>query len=134
MYKTIICDIQGVLLISSGFNENLADLLVKNKGKSYEKLILYSNLGSKSIESLENRYPEFFKFVDKTYSYECVQYPKPDSRGFKEILQENNIEANQTIFIDDSKGNVDVAREVGFETIYYKSSEDLITLERLLLP
>ncbi len=132
MFKTILCDIQGVLLDSSGFNNELASFLMQQKSGNYEKLILYSNLSNNTIQRLRQEHSAFFSFVDRAYSYESVKYSKPDSRGFKEILQENDIKASETIFIDDSKVNIDVAKELGFEVIHYKGSEAILSLKHLL--
>ncbi len=134
MFKTILCDIQGVLLDHSGFNREMESFLMENKGKNYERLLLYSNLSKNAIQNLKQRKPKFFNLVDSVYSYECVKHPKPDSRGFEQILQENGIKASETVFIDDSKVNVDVARKLGFEIIHYRGPEDIATLKHLLLP
>ncbi len=133
MFKAIICDIQGVLVKDEGINKKLVDFLIENK-HIYTKLLISSNLTRNSIQRLENIIPKFFEYVDKTYPYDEVEYPKPSPRGFEQILEEWNLKPEEVIFIDDNQNNIQTAKSLGLKTIYYTYGEDLSTLNSLLSP
>lgn len=131
MLKNIICDIQGVLLVGGKINTTLIDFLLKNVER-YEKLILYSNLNSKNENILKDLMPDLFENIDKVYYYDTVKYPKPDTRGFKEILDENKLKVKDVVFLDDTFENIQTAKELGLETIYYEGEESIKTLNSFL--
>ncbi len=130
MIKAIICDIQGVLL-DGGANRELIDFLINEKEK-YGKLILYTNLSKGSENRLKELMPDLFNVVDNIYFYDEVKFPKPDTRGFEEILNKWGLKASEVIFVDDSKSNVESAGKVGMKTVHYTTLEDISSLRRLL--
>lgn len=131
MIKAIICDILGVLTDRRVVNVELINLLIDSKG-IYKKLIIYSNLSEKSIESFKMKVPEFFNIVDKQYDASNFKYYKPSSKGLEEILNEFNLKPEEVIFIDDNQTNVQEAQKLGIRTILYYNSEDISTLKTLL--
>ena len=50
---------------------------------------------------------------------------KPDPRIYKLLLQRNNLNANDCVYIDDSEDNIRAGRKVGLKTIHYQSSRQL---------
>ena len=57
-------------------------------------------------------------------SYE-MHLAKPDKRIFLQMLQENNMIPEETLFIDDSEANCKAAEETGIRTVHYRIGEDL---------
>jgi HAD superfamily hydrolase (TIGR01509 family) len=133
MFKAIVCDIQGVLIGNGEVNHNLIEFLIQNK-QAYGILILYTNLSKQSVQNLKGELSKFFDSVDKVYSYNDVEHPKPNVEGFEEILNEWNLKPKEVIFIDDSEINIKSAKSLGINTIHYKDFGDISTLESLLFP
>jgi len=95
------------------FIENLA------KENQY-KMILLSNTNDLHIECVKeqmgiHRFNRFKNAFDKFYlSYE-IGMRKPDSEIFDFVLQENNLAADETFFVDDVKENTDSAVKLGIK-------------------
>jgi glucose-1-phosphatase len=136
MIKAIICDILGVLVNTTKegeINKELIDFLIKNKSH-YGFLIIFSNSDSNSIENFKSMIPELFSIVDKQYYAFNINYPKPDVRGFEQILKELSLKPNEVIFIDDRERNTKSAQKIGIKTILYSDFKDISTLKPLLYP
>lgn len=61
-------------------------------------------------------------FIDTVVSGE-VKIIKPDAAIYQILLDRNNLNAEDCIFIDDTKANVDAARALGIDGILFTSSE-----------
>ena len=53
---------------------------------------------------------------------------KPEDRFFNLILNENNLIAGETLFIDDTHTNTDAAEKLGINGYYLKQGEDILNL------
>lgn len=87
------------------------------------KLFLLSNTNHIHKKEFHHIYHQkkrakaFDDFFDKAY-YSCnMGLRKPNANIFEYVLQENNLDANKTLFIDDSAQNVDAAKTLGIQTI-----------------
>lgn len=67
-------------------------------------------------------------FVTPYYSHEMHQR-KPDPSSFQFILDKEQLKAEETLFIDDNKPNVDAAKEVGLQVIHLEPG---MTIETML--
>jgi len=64
-------------------------------------------------------------FFDKCYvSYE-QKTAKPEKKIFEILLKEQNIRAEECLFIDDSPANIKTAKSLNFSTILYNVEDDL---------
>jgi|TARA_B110000977_G_scaffold161960_1_gene207131 putative hydrolase of the HAD superfamily len=93
------------------FIESLKDL------KKY-KLILLSNTNALHIEQVIknmslDRYLRFKNCFDQFYLSHEIKLRKPDYSIYEFVLKENNLNAKQCFFIDDTKENTDIAHKLG---------------------
>nr|MBP6316118.1 HAD family phosphatase [Chitinophagaceae bacterium] len=63
-------------------------------------------------------YPTMAVFFDKIYLSHRVGMRKPSPEIFEKILIENNLQAAETLFIDDSIQHIEGAQKVGIQTIH----------------
>lgn len=63
-------------------------------------------------------------FEETFLSYE-MHLAKPDQAIFEKMLQDANLLAEETLFIDDSEANCKAAREVGIHAHHYHIGDDL---------
>ncbi len=125
--------------IESIWNEMLLDIparrieiLIEQKHK--KNTFLCSNTNEIHINTIR-RYLKNSFFIDglkplfnKVYlSYE-LGIRKPNPKIFELILDENNLKAEETLFIDDSAEHIDSAASLGINTIHLTAD---ITLEKL---
>ncbi|MBA4241355.1 MAG: hypothetical protein C0448_11550 [Sphingobacteriaceae bacterium] len=109
--------------------------------KSNYRVFLLSNTNETHIAQLESDlykkhgYRNLEPFFEKVY-YSCrIGMRKPDSEIFEFVLNQNNLNAHETIFIDDSPQHVAGAIKTGIQSYLlprYKDVSDVITQLNLL--
>lgn len=88
--------------------------------KEHYHIYLLSNYGKEFFEELEKK-ADFLKYVDgKVISYE-VNLKKPDPDIYSYLIEKYRIEPEESVFIDDKRQNVQVAREKKFHTILFRN-------------
>jgi putative hydrolase of the HAD superfamily len=84
------------------------------------RLFLLSNTDSIHIETFERDtgasfYGDFYKCFEKVYFSFEIEMRKPNSEIFSYVLNEHELQAKRTLFIDDKKENTDAALAMGFQ-------------------
>lgn len=98
-------------------------IIEKLKQNGY-KLGLLSNHAKEWVEYCELTYNYHKLFHTIVYSYE-VGFSKPNSDIFLAILRLLKVKPEECLFIDDYIKNIETAKEIGFNTIHFKSAPDL---------
>ena len=83
--------------------------------KNEYKLILLSNTNALHINWVKESisfYPEFKNCFGKFYLSHEIQLRKPNHEIYQFVLQENDLIANETLFIDDTTENTNAANEL----------------------
>ncbi len=122
--------------IDFAWNALLLDMPIKRiklleKLKTNYKIFLLSNTNSihynKYLKNLQTDfgYSDFNKLFDKAWFSFQIKMVKPDSEIYKHVLSEASIQPNETLFIDDSKINIEGAKKLGIKT-YYLNKEDIL--------
>jgi putative hydrolase of the HAD superfamily len=125
--KLIEYDIKSWLDI----NEEMIEYIQSIRDKV--NLALLSNMTFDTLKEIYNQY-WFDLFKTKILSFE-KRVVKPDLKIYDICLKELNIEANQVLFIDDSKENVKTAQQMGMNAIKFtdcKSMKNIIENEYIL--
>lgn len=96
------------------------------------KLILLSNTNELHIDYIKTHVPfyeEFKACFDAFYLSHEIGYRKPNADIYEFVLNQNNLKAEECIFIDDTKENTDAASKLGIHTWNIdETSEDIISL------
>ncbi|MGY8950224.1 MAG: HAD family hydrolase [Flavobacteriales bacterium] len=101
--------------------------------KTEYNIYLLSNTNKIHISEFENKlgkeqYNEFYQLFDKVYYSHKIGCRKPNAEAFKIIIEENNLIAEEILFIDDSPQHIDGAKKLGIKTYHLLDDEDVITL------
>ncbi|GAB6167837.1 HAD family phosphatase [Clostridium carnis] len=104
--------------------EKTVEILKKLKEEGYN-LYYLSNFHLLAFEHVINKYEFFSIFYGGIVSYR-ENLIKPEKEMYEKILENYNIKANESIFIDDVKENIDGAKDIGFNTILFTSPDKLI--------
>lgn len=94
---------------------------MKNEG--YQVYVL-SNISEDSKEYVKQHSEVFTYAQGAVLSYE-EKINKPDARIYEILLQRYELNADETIFIDDSKANIEQANALGIYGIQYKDNEQM---------
>lgn len=103
--------------------EDSVKVLKELKDAKY-KVYFLSNFHLIAFEYVTTRYDFFNLFDGGIVSYK-EKLIKPENGIYKRIIEEYKIKPEESIFIDDSQGNIEGARKLNFETILFKNSKDL---------
>ena len=115
------------------------DLLLKLKSKY--RTFLLSNINDIHFKYIMRYLKTEFGFennehlFEKTYYSHLVGKRKPQTDFFEQVLQENNLVATETLFIDDSPQHLVPANALGIQTFLMTAPDTLakfITREKLL--
>lgn len=126
--------------IDDAWNAMLLDLpkdrlnLLNNVNKKY-RIFLLSNTNEIHI----NKFTEYIKtnfggniFDDifENYYYSSdIGFRKPNKDAFEYVIYNNNLIAEETLFIDDSIQHIEGANKIGLNTIFIDESIDITSLE-----
>ncbi|HSD06525.1 HAD family phosphatase [Flavobacterium sp.] len=98
------------------------------------RLFLLSNTDAIHIDTFEQKsgasfYSDFYQCFEKVYFSFEIGLRKPNPEAYNYILEQNGLQAKQTLFIDDKKENTDAAAALGFQVWNLQvGEEDVIHL------
>lgn len=105
-----------------------------NQLKQRYRIFLLSNTNETHIAQFENDlyqhhgYKNLEPFFEKVY-YSCrINMRKPDGEIFDFVLQENTLNASETIFIDDSPQHIEGALKTGIKAHVLSKEKDIKSL------
>lgn len=96
---------------------------IEKIGKSF-RIFLLSNTNQVHIEKfyemirIENGLEHLDCYFEKIYLSHLIGARKPEAGAYEIILRENNLSAEETLFIDDSPQHVEGAKKVGLHAIW----------------
>ncbi|MFT7395409.1 MAG: FMN phosphatase YigB (HAD superfamily) [Flavobacterium sp.] len=98
------------------------------------RLFLLSNTDAIHIETFEQKngatfYSDFYNCFEKVYFSFEIGMRKPNSEIYNYVLNEHDLQAKCTLFIDDKKENTDAARSLGLQVWNLQvGKEDVVDL------
>ena len=98
------------------------------------KIFLLSNTNEIHINKFEsnlkknNMLEQFYKCFDKIYYSSRMGKRKPDENCFNQVLEENGLLAENTLFIDDTTQHILGAKKVGLNTFHLEKNKSIIDL------
>ncbi len=119
-------------LILNFRTESLAQL---EKLAGRYKLYLLSNTNNihlkyfKALFTRETGKPSFDTYFSKAWYSSEVGLRKPGTEIFEFVLQQENLKAAETLFIDDTLMNIETAKKLGFKTHHLLPTERIEMLE-----
>jgi putative hydrolase of the HAD superfamily len=104
------------------------------KLKSQYRTFLLSNTNSIHLqefqERLHNEQSVYLEdLFEKAYYSHVVKMRKPDAEIFHLVLQENNLEPSETLFIDDTASNFAEAEKLGIQIYHLKPGTTINDIE-----
>lgn len=138
--KSFLANVATDKEIDSAWNAMLLDLPVErlhflNNLKQRFRLFLLSNTNEIHIDAysayLKNSFgiPNLSHLFEKEYYSYKIGMRKPDAEIFEFVLNENNLRAKETFFIDDSTQHITGARGVGIQTLLLEKGKTILDLQ-----
>jgi len=91
--------------------------LIESLSQKYQ-LYGLTNWSAETFPLVYNQFDFFTKLKGIVVSGE-EKLVKPDARIFNLLLERYELKAEETLFVDDNKANVDAAKSLGFKTIHF---------------
>jgi FMN phosphatase YigB (HAD superfamily) len=116
------------------FPKERLDFLKEISASKKYRLFLLSNTNDLHIKWIQNSlgevfFQEFKNSFEQFYLSHEINLRKPDSEIYEFVLNENNLIADETLFVDDLKENTDSARKLGIHVWnLIPKQEDVIEL------
>lgn len=101
-------------------NKDLIGVIKKLKDKGFKIALLTNSNRSIFDEKIFKLFPDFKNLFDEIVISSEVGMVKPDPGIFLHTLDKLGSKPDETVFIDDSKGNVDAAIKLGMDGFVYK--------------
>ncbi|HEY4061945.1 MAG TPA: HAD family phosphatase [Puia sp.] len=126
--------------IVGGWNAMLLDFpperiqLLKGLRKNY-RTFLFSNTNALHLAALRDTYAGVFgpetldEQFERTYYSHTLGMRKPDKEPFEYILKENQLQASETLFVDDALINVEGAEAAGLKGLYLRPGIGLLDFQ-----
>ncbi|MDB5155703.1 MAG: putative hydrolase of the superfamily [Mucilaginibacter sp.] len=102
-------------------------LHVKNKYRTF----LLSNINAIHYDYVHDYLKREYNIRDNSHLFEKVYYShlvgkrKPDAEIFEQVLQENDLDPAETLFIDDSPQHLETAKKLGLQTYLMTAPDNL---------
>lgn len=117
-------ELEGLLAAVRGSLHTKADtvtLLEKLFGRGVP-LYCLSNMSTDIYQYLRGRHSFWDVFRGIVISGD-IQMMKPEPEVFEFLLQRYQLEASQTVFVDDNAPNIEAARRLGIHTVWFKNAQ-----------
>lgn len=115
------------------FPEGVLDFIETELKPNY-KTILFSNINETSLAIVNQKCLEqtgrasLDECFHKTYYSHLFGHKKPNQDAFELILQENDIDPAETLFVDDTIGHIKGARKAGLQTLHLHGDGSLFDI------
>ena len=71
---------------------------------------------------------QFYNCFDKIYYSSRMGKRKPEKSCFNQVLEENGLMAENTLFIDDSIQHIEGAKKAGIKTFHLEKNKSILDL------
>jgi glucose-1-phosphatase len=108
--------------------------LLKELRKTY-RLFLFSNTNALHLAALRQIWTDSFDggslddYFEKTYYSHVMGMRKPDPESFGLILKENDLNGQETLFVDDAIVNVEGAEQAGLKGLFLRPGITLLDFQ-----
>ena len=125
--EDILYDLNNWKYKSMGKIESTNLFIDKLKDSNKYNLYLLSSFHEDAFNYVKKKYDFVDKFDGGVISYR-EKLLKPEEAIYIKLLSKYNLKAEESIFIDDSKANIDKAIELGFEGVVFSDTSDILKI------
>jgi len=125
--------------IIDAWNKMLLDFPVErvhflNRLKDKYRLFLFSNTNAIHLQYFQKDYQtvhgsQLDDHFEKAWYSHVINQRKPDVAAFQYVIQDKNLDAATTLFIDDALVNVQGAREAGLQALHLTDGKTVLDLD-----
>ena len=109
-----------------GFDTNSVSILEKIHSQKKCRLLALTNWSAETFYIAKDSYP-FLNYFEGIVVSGDEKIKKPDFKIYQILLERYNVNASESVFIDDTFINIEAANELGFQTIHFLSALQMET-------
>lgn len=83
-----------------------------------DRVVILSNTNKLHCAWWPTQYPEVQRAADKIYLSQEIGLRKPEEAIFRQVLEEEQVTAENAVFLDDNLANVEAARATGIHSVH----------------
>jgi HAD superfamily hydrolase (TIGR01509 family) len=104
-----------------------------NRLKNKYRLFLFSNTNAIHLQAFHKSYQAVYgttmdELFEKAYYSHLIKLRKPDVEAYQYVVKDGNMNAAETLFIDDALVNVEGARLAGLQAIHLTDGKTILDL------
>jgi HAD superfamily hydrolase (TIGR01509 family) len=104
-----------------------------NQLKNKYRLFLFSNTNAIHLKAFHKSYQDVYgtamdDLFEKAYYSHVISHRKPDVAAFEYVIKDSELDAAETLFIDDALVNVEGARLAGLQAIHLTDGKTILDL------
>ena len=107
-----------------GYNVECVAILENLHQKKNCRLLALTNWSGETFHTAKNMYP-FLNLFERIVVSGNEKIKKPDPRLYQILIDRYSIQPGKSIFVDDTKINVEVAVDLGFQAIHFLSANQV---------
>ena len=101
--------------------------------KNKYRLFLYSNTNAIHLRAFQKSYQDVYgsamdDLFEKAYYSHVINHRKPDVAAFEYVINDSDVTAAETLFIDDALINVEGARLAGLQALHLTDGKTILDL------
>ncbi|HOX82272.1 MAG TPA: HAD family phosphatase [Chryseolinea sp.] len=112
----------------------LANLELLNRLKKKYNVYLLSNTNNIHLNYIQTKLMPAHgenvlldDYFHRAYYSHLMKKRKPDAEIFEQVLEENGLKADESLFLDDLEANITSAKALGIKTLHVPTSDHILT-------
>ncbi len=108
------------------YNAHSVSILEKLHLQKKQRLLALTNWSAETFHPVKDSYP-FLNYFEGIVVSGDEKIKKPDYKIYQILLNRYNVNAKESVFIDDALENIEAANDLGFQTIHFVSASQMET-------
>ena len=108
------------------YNAHSVSILEKLHLQKKQRLLALTNWSAETFHPVKASYP-FLNYFEGIVVSGDEKIKKPDYKIYQILLNRYNVNAKESVFIDDALENIEAADDLGFQTIHFVSASQMET-------
>ena len=108
------------------YNAHSVSILEKLHLQKKQRLLALTNWSAETFHPVKASYP-FLNYFEGIVVSGDEKIKKPDYKIYQILLNRYNVNAKESVFIDDALENIEAANDLGFQTIHFVSASQMET-------
>ena len=108
------------------YNAHSVSILEKLHLQKKQRLLALTNWSAETFHPVKDSYP-FLNYFEGIVVSGDEKIKKPDYKIYQILLNRYNVNAKESVFIDDALENIEAADDLGFQTIHFVSASQMET-------